>query len=343
MSTDLLEELRRTARHALTAGGGDVVDQLDLTGLLLGGEAGGLGMGEREMVLVGEEIGRQAASSAFLSNAVLAATLLAQADAGATAISKALAHNRYAVTLAGLNDAKRGEPPAVVATADIEGEWLLDGASWCLAPPSSADTVLVVAATGSGPAVFVAEGQAAAVTTADELDPGRGLLAVTFEQVPARPVVKASAAPGAIRAAYRRAVLAVAAEQLGLARACLEMSVEYAKTRTQFGAPIGSFQAIKHRCAEVLLDVEFADAAIQQAIGATAPEELELAFIVATRAAVSAARTCIHVHGGIGFTWEHRAHWYLRRARINATLFGSPSVHRDVIAESVGLAGARRE
>jgi alkylation response protein AidB-like acyl-CoA dehydrogenase len=121
------------------------------------------------------------------------------------------------------------------------------------------------------------------------------------------------------------------------------MTVDYAKTRTQFGAPIGSFQAIKHRCAEVLLDTELADATVQQAVDTGALADAELAFIVATRAAVSAAESCIHVHGGIGFTWEHSAHWYLRRARVNATLLGSPGLHRSAIAESAGLATSQGE
>ena len=101
----------------------------------------------------------------------------------------------------------------------------------------------------------------------------------------------------------------MAAEQIGVARACLDSAVDYAKTRSQFGAPIGSFQAIKHRCAEVLLDVEFADAVLADAVDAErALPDAELAFIVASRAAVAAAEACIHIHGGIGFTWEHSAH-----------------------------------
>lgn len=339
MSSDLLEDLRKATRKALTVGGGDVVDQLDLTGLLLDGEAGGLGMGEREMVLVGEEIGRQTASSAFLPSAVLAATLLS--GSYGVELAKTLARNRYAVALAGLHAG--ADPPHLVATAGADGGWLLGGTCWALAPPGDADAVLAVAATAAGSAIFVVDGAPAALTTADEFDPGRGLIEVTFDEAKARLVAEGSEAAEAISLAYRRALLAAAAEQVGVARACLEMTVEHAKTRTQFGAPIGSFQAIKHRCAEVLLDTEFADAAIQQAIETGGSDDLALAFIVATRAAVSAAESCIHVHGGIGFTWEHRAHWYLRRARVNATLLGPPGLHRNVIAESVGLAAAGRE
>jgi alkylation response protein AidB-like acyl-CoA dehydrogenase len=204
---------------------------------------------------------------------------------------------------------------------------------------SAAPDALLVTATapGGASALFVADIGAATVTAADEFDPGRGLIEVTFDRTSARLVVGPPKAAGAIAAAYRRALLAVGAEQLGVARACLEMTVDYAKTRNQFGAPIGSFQAIKHRCAGVLLDTELADATVRQAVDTGALADAELAFIVATRAAVSAAESCIHVHGGIGFTWEHSAHWYLRRARVNANLLGSPGVHRSAIAESAGL------
>jgi alkylation response protein AidB-like acyl-CoA dehydrogenase len=340
VSSDLLEDLRTTTRQALTAGGGDVVDQLDLAGLLLDGEVGGLGMGEREMVLVAEEIGRRAAQSAFLPTAVLASTLLAHGHADAAELSKSLGQKRYAVALAASDGSWAA--PSVIATASAEGGWLLGGTALGLTP-AAPDALLVIAKTTEGAALFVADVDAATMTAADEFDPGRGLIEVSFDQARGRLVAGAATAAGAIAAAYRRALLAVGAEQLGVARACLEMTVDYAKTRTQFGAPIGSFQAIKHRCAEVLLDTELADATVQQAVDTGALADAELAFIVATRAAVSAAESCIHVHGGIGFTWEHSAHWYLRRARVNATLLGSPGLHRSAIAESAGLATSQGE
>lgn len=341
MSSDLLEDLRTTTRQALTAGGGDVVDQLDLAGLLVDGEVGGLGMGEREMVLVAEEIGRCTASSAFLSHTVLAATLLAHPGADAPQLAKALGSNRYAVALPAPDGAWASS--SVAATAIATGGWLLDGSALGLTTPADPDALLVIAETAGGAALFVTDIEAATVTAADELEPFRGLVEVIFDETSARLVADAPTAAGVISVAYRRALLAVGAEQLGVARACLEMTVDYAKTRNQFGAPIGSFQSIKHRCAEVLLETELADATVQQAVDTGALADAELAFIVATRAAVSAAESCIHIHGGIGFTWEHSAHWYLRRARVNATLLGSPGVHRSAIAESAGLATSNGE
>jgi alkylation response protein AidB-like acyl-CoA dehydrogenase len=337
MSSDLLEELRTTTRQALAADSSDdVVDQLDLAGLLVDGEFGGLGMGDREMVLVGEEIGRSKASSSFLATVVLASTLLSFGESDAAELLKELPLSRYVVALSGAVGSWLSGPPSVVATRSAQDGWLLSGRAWGLTNPGVSQRVLAAASTADGVALFVAHVDRAAVTVADEFDPGRGLVEVGFDGTPARLI--GGAAADALRAAYRRALLTVGAEQLGVARTCLETSVEYAKTRTQFGAPIGSFQSIKHRCADVLLDAELADAVLQQAVESAELADSELAFIVATRAAVFAAESCIHIHGGIGFTWEHPAHWYLRRARVNATLLGPPGLHRSAIAESAGLA-----
>jgi alkylation response protein AidB-like acyl-CoA dehydrogenase len=333
VSTDLLEDFRTTTRQVLSAGGNDVVDQLDLVGLLISSEAGGLGMGEREMVLVGEEIGRRPAPSAFLPTTVLAATLLT--DPG-TKPSKPLTHKHYAVALAAPDGAWTQHAPGVTATAG-DG-WLLDGIAWGLTTPTDPDAVLTAATTDAGVALFAVDADAATLTAANEFDPGRGLVEARFDRAQARLVARPPTASRTIGDAYRRALLAVAAEQLGVARACLESSVDYAKTRTQFGAPIGSFQAIKHRCAEALLATEFADAVLQHAVDTGIDVDAELAFVVASRAAVSGAESCIHIHGGIGFTWEHSAHRYLRRARVNATLLGPMGLHRDAIAESAGVA-----
>ena len=330
MSAELLEDLRATTRRALSAGGGDVVDELDLAGLLVESERGGLGLGEREMALVSTELGRALSASSFLPTAVLAATLLthAEGDTAAELLTALVAGQiHFAVAIAGAE--------AAASTAD-DG-WLLNGSVWGISTPSRPDTIMTVADAEGGAALFAVAVDDVEVTPADELDPARGLIRVGLAQAQARLLSESRTAATAIAEAYRRGLLAVAAEQLGVARAGLDEAVEYAKTRSQFGAPIGSFQAIKHRCAEVLLDVELADAVIDQAVQTGASVDAELSFVVATRAAISAAESCIHIHGGIGFTWEHRAHRYLRRARVNATLLGPATVHRDAIAASAGL------
>ncbi|MEZ4267160.1 MAG: acyl-CoA dehydrogenase family protein [Myxococcota bacterium] len=140
-----------------------------------------------------------------------------------------------------------------------------------------------------------------------------------------------------------RAAAALASEQVGVAERCLDMSVEYAKTRVQFGRPIGSFQAIKHRCADMLVDVESARAASWYAAWATefAPDEAAAAASLAkawcSEASYRAAAECIQVHGGIGFTWEHDAHIAFKRARASEALLGTPTAHRELIAAEIGL------
>ncbi len=347
MSAELLADLRRTTRQALRAGGGDVVFELDLAGLLVGSGRGGLGLGDREMALVATELGRALAPSSFLPVSVLAVTLLTRADSLASAemLAGLLAGGtRCVVAVAGADASwpvsPGGPSPAVVATVDADGGWLLGGTAWGLSTPSRPDTVLTVAAIDDGVGLFAVTADRVEITPADGLDPARGLIRVTLSRAPARLLAGRDAAAEAIATTYRRGLVAVGAEQVGVARACLELAVEYAKTRSQFGSPIGSFQAVKHRCAEVLLAVEMADAVLDQALRSEAPVDAELAFIVATRAALCAAETCIHIHGGIGFTWEHPAHRYLRRARVNATLLGPSTAHRDAIAVSAGLTAA---
>ncbi|OBG02532.1 acyl-CoA dehydrogenase family protein [Mycolicibacter sinensis] len=335
MSSDLLDDLRGAARQALSRGGGhDVVDQLDLAGLLIDAAHGGLGMTEREMVVVGEELGRNPVASSFLPAVVLATTLLT--EAGATDLLASATEKRHAVALAGLVEAASG---AVAAAKSITGQYLLQGSVWALTTPVPVEELLIAAAIGETVGLLVVDIADVRVTPANELDPQRGLVCVELDRAPASLV--ADDATAAVRAGYRRALLAVAAEQLGVARACLEMSVDYARTRTQFGAPIGSFQAIKHRLAETLLDVELAAGVLEQAVSTRSIDDAELAFVVGTRAATSAAESAIHIHGGTGFTWEHSAHWYLRRARVNATLLGSAGAHREAIAASAGITSSK--
>ncbi len=342
MSPELLEDLRTITRRALSAGSADVVDELDLAGLLVGSDLGGLGLGDREMALVGTELGRALSPSSFLSTAVLAATLLLQADSdAATEVLAGLVAGdvRCAVAVADAEAMWASSTAPVVAIA-TDGGWLLNGTIWGISTPAQPDTVLTVAVVDGDAALFAVAADDARITPADQLDPARGLIEVTLSEAPGRLLSGGDAAAKALAEGYRRGLLAIGAEQLGVARACLETAVEYAKTRSQFGSPIGSFQAIKHRCAEVLLDVELADAVIDQAVQTGARVDAELAFVKATRAALSAAESCIHIHGGIGFTWEHSAHWYFRRARVNATLMGPSAVHRDAIAASAGLTTA---
>lgn len=339
MSDDVLEDLKVATRQALAAGDGDILDELGLAGLLVAPEHGGLGLSEREMALVATELGRSLSASGFLPTAVVGVSLLSHSDTDeAAGLLSALVHgrSRCAVAVTDASSAWSSTAPTVTAHS-AGGGWTVTGTTVGLSTPSEPDTVLVAAAISGGNALFSVAREHFSLTPADLLDPARGMARFDFEAAPARLLAGPDRAEAAIRIAYHRCLVAVAAEQLGVARMCLDTSVDYAKNRTQFGSPIGAFQAVKHRCAEVLLDVELAGAVLGEAVRDGSPADAELAFIVATRAALAASNACIQIHGGIGFTWEHQAHWYFRRAPVNATLMGPPSVHRNAIAGSLGL------
>jgi alkylation response protein AidB-like acyl-CoA dehydrogenase len=140
-----------------------------------------------------------------------------------------------------------------------------------------------------------------------------------------------------------RAVVALAAEQVGGAQRVLDMAVDYAKTRVQFGRPIGSFQAIKHKCADMLVEVESARSTAYHAAEAAAgahedlPVLASLAKAYCSDAYFHSAAQNVQIHGGIGFTWEHPAHLYLKRAMSSELLFGDPDYHRELLAQRLGI------
>jgi alkylation response protein AidB-like acyl-CoA dehydrogenase len=172
----------------------------------------------------------------------------------------------------------------------------------------------------------------------DTLDRTRRQARVSLADAPATLLGTEGEAGGAVSVMLDHAAAALAAEQVGGAQRVLDMAVEYAKVRTQFGRPIGSFQAIKHKCADMLVDVERARAAAQYAALVASSGGDDLPLVVSTAKAfcsevsVRAATANIQVHGGIGFTWEHSAHLYFKRAHTSAALFGDPTAHRARVA-----------
>jgi alkylation response protein AidB-like acyl-CoA dehydrogenase len=165
--------------------------------------------------------------------------------------------------------------------------------------------------------------------------------------VPARPVVTGPDAAAAVRAALTAGAAMLASEQLGLAEKCLEMTVSYLKERYQFARPVGSFQALKHRLADLWVAVLQARAAARYAAACLAegdpdtPVAVALAKAACGDAATLAAQECVQLHGGIGFTWEHPAHLYLKRAKSASTGFGTPDWHRGTLASLADLPGPR--
>jgi alkylation response protein AidB-like acyl-CoA dehydrogenase len=204
--------------------------------------------------------------------------------------------------------------------------------------------ILVVARTDAGLEIFRVEGDAKGLvrTPLAELDLTRKLARLDFAGTPARKISSGDQTE-ALERVLSLTIAALAAEQVGGAQACLEMATDYAKTRLQFGRPIGSYQAIKHRCADMLVAVEFAKSAAYNACFAAAEgaedfqDSAALAKAYCSESYFHAAADTIQIHGGMGFTWEHRAHLYFKRAKASELLFGDAAHHREVLANRIGL------
>jgi alkylation response protein AidB-like acyl-CoA dehydrogenase len=175
------------------------------------------------------------------------------------------------------------------------------------------------------------------------MDQTRKQARLEFSNTPARLIGEEGGAAAGLSKTLDLAAVALAAEQVGGAQKCLDMSVEYAKVRVQFGRPIGSFQAIKHKCADMLLEVESAKSAAYYAGWAAAEDNDELPVVAplakayCSDAYFHAAAENIQIHGGIGFTWEHDAHLYFKRAKSSELLLGDPTYHREALAQRIGL------
>jgi alkylation response protein AidB-like acyl-CoA dehydrogenase len=305
---------------------------------------GGAGFGFQELARVAEETGRALLPGPLLATSGLAVPLLLASD-------DEQAKARHLPGIAG------GTTVATVA-------WLSPGAGWDSAGRSLsvadgrlsgsasavlsgtyADLVLVVAGTGESTAVVAvdATGPGVSRTAQPTLDQTRPLARLDFDGAPCTPVGAVGAGDELLSRALDAANVLLAAEMVGGAQACLDMSVAYAKVRQQFGRPIGSFQAIKHKLAEVLVALEGAQAAAAYAAWAAAENPVELAVVatlakaVAAEAYFRAAGDNVQVHGGIGFTWEHDAHLYFKRAKTSLMLFGDVGSYQRALADRIGL------
>ena len=205
--------------------------------------------------------------------------------------------------------------------------------------------VLLVPAEGVPNALYLVEATAPGVhrTPLVSLDMTRQLCDITLDDAPARQVAVGAAADAALSAGLAAGAAILAAEQLGLAQRCLDLTVAYVRERRQFARQIGSFQAIKHRLADLWTTITLARAASRYAAAcladadADAPVAVALAKSACCEAAVTAAQECVQLHGGIGFTWEHPAHLYLKRAKSASVAFGTPGAHRAALAGLVNL------
>jgi alkylation response protein AidB-like acyl-CoA dehydrogenase len=349
--------------HALAA-------DLGCGGLLIPEPAGGAGASYREAAVVAEETGRSVAPVPYLGSAVVAtAALIAAAGPEPAAdpdrkllgsladgtVTAALAVPFESAPDSGLPRSVRvtGPPPDGPSAGGLSaggpaagGSARLTGTAARLADALPAD-VLLVPADGVPYGLYAVDAHADGVTRSPalSLDSTRQLCDLTLDAVPARRIAAGDAAAAAVRAALSAGAAMLAAEQLGLAERCLEMTVGYARERRQFARPIGSFQAIKHRLADVYVLVAQARAVARYAAACLAdgspdaPVAVAMAKAYCGEAAVKAAEECVQLHGGIGFTWEHPAHLYLKRAKSGSIAFGTPDRHRAVLAGLVNLPG----
>lgn len=322
---------------------------LGWTGLAIAEEHGGAGLGSVEMGVLLEEMGRLLTPGPFFASAVLATSVVT--EVGTTddhaRILPRLATGELIATV-GLFDTARGWSlhPEHTMVARHGGKWTLTGTKRAVLDAGMVDLVLVTAAEGDKVVLFAVDPNASGVTITPEsvLDTTRRQSTVEFDGVVLTEedrVGQGDTTPGLVRA-HRLATVALAAEQVGGAQAAMDMAVEYAKSRYQFGRPIGSYQSIKHRCANMLMKVEHArSTAYYGARVSQDDDELAvaapLAGSVCSEAFTWIAGENIQVHGGIGFTWEHDAHLYLKRAKASSLLLGSPRYQRDLLGRAIGI------
>jgi alkylation response protein AidB-like acyl-CoA dehydrogenase len=322
---------------------------LGLHGLIVPTEYGGAGASYVDFVIVLEEMGRSLFCAPYFSTNAMAATLLLACprDSATTRYLTQLARGEIRATVA-LVEASGGWTPNGVhlsASPRQAGVWRLNGRKTHVLDGHTADLILVAAQAEEGLTVFAVEAGAAGLrrSPVEVLDPTRKLAVIDFDDTPGLPLCAAGGGLDSLNRMLSLSAIALAAEQVGGAGRALDMAVEYAKVRFQFGRAIGSFQAIKHRCADLLVDIEAAKSAVYVAAKAAAEDSAELAGYASlakaycSEAYSRAATANIQIHGGIGFTWEHPAHLYYKRAKSSEFLLGDPDYHRDVFAQSIGL------
>jgi alkylation response protein AidB-like acyl-CoA dehydrogenase len=314
--------------------------EMGLAGLGIPEQAGGAGGGLAELTVVGEELGRSLLPVPFLTSTVLCGQILARTGGVAQELIGELASGGSRIAFVGLDADGFWRPEQLTVSAEQDGEsWRLTGSNDVVLDGGSAEKFLVAARTAGGCDLFIAAGDDSGVQrkALETLDPSRGQASVSLTDVAGTPLSTGGSGAGHVAAALDVALVVLAAEQIGGAAACLDMAVDYAKIRHQFSRPIGSFQVIKHKLADLLLAVEMGRSAIDRALLVEDdPDRLAEAAAVAkiwcSEAFLTAATENVHVHGGIGFTWEHDAHLYFRRSRADAVLFGDPSLYRERLA-----------
>jgi len=353
--SDEQEELRRTIRRFLAATSPEaevrrvsstldgyepsvwrrLSDQLGVQALAVPEAYGGAGFTFLELGLALQEAGRALLPAPLLSTAFAVATLLCVDDEQARGdYLPGIATGELLATTA-LGEGVATSAASVQASPAAAG-WRLEGQAGLVVDGNAAALLLVPARVEDGIALFALVGDAAGVkrSMAEVLDTTRRLAHVTLTDAPARRLGSRAQPWTGLEQAVDLASIMLAAETLGVAERCLDMAVDYAKVREQFGRPIGSFQAIKHLLADVLIEVEAARSAVwyalwQSSVGHDIRTVASLALATGSEAAYLAASVNLQVHGGLGITWEHPAQLFLKRATTSRLLLGDPSAHRE--------------
>jgi alkylation response protein AidB-like acyl-CoA dehydrogenase len=315
--------------------------ELGLPGLVIPEEHGGAGFSRLELAIAATELGRAVAGGPLLASAVLAteSLLAAGGDMAAEAL-RALAAGTAVATLAVTEGTRRWRPEDVATVA--EGSSRLTGTKDAVLSAADATVLVVAAREETGISLFLAEpGDGVEVTPLEVLDGSRPMARVTLRDAPARRVGETGQGWAAVERALEAGTVFLAAEQVGGSRALLDAAVEHAKTRVQFGQPIGRFQGVKHRLADMAARTELASAAAAWA--AWQPPGSDAAALGAavagaycSEAYLETALDAIQVHGGMAITWEHHAHRFLRRARADAAVLRAPREHRRQLEAVIG-------
>lgn len=332
---------------------------LGWTGLQIPEEHGGVGLGFVELVVVLEQMGAALHPSPFFASVCLAANALVEGAASAplsdlnAELLSQIASGEKTATLAYVEPGGKYRPPDVALTATSDGsDFLLAGEKSYVLDGHTADAIVVVARSGESDGdltLFSVPADAAGLTRtqAHSVDPTRRFASLSFDsvRVPAAAVIgEAGNGWPTLATTMQLGSVALAAESLGAAQHCFDTALTYTKDRFQFGRPIASFQAVKHICADLLMSVEGSRSAAYYAGWVAAEQRDELPAIAplakaqACEALWDSARANIQLHGGIGFTYEHEAHYYYRRATTNRVLLGDTAFNREMLLQGLGVA-----
>jgi alkylation response protein AidB-like acyl-CoA dehydrogenase len=327
--------------------------ELGLQSIHIPEEYGGQGFSWVELGIVLEEMGRVLLCAPYYSTVVLAGSaILNAATAGQKAeLLPGIAGGDTIAALAITEPNGRWDAEGIEVTATGSGDsYVLDGTKSYVVDGHIAN-LLVVAARAPGTSgtdgvgLFAVDGDASGITRThlSTMDQTRKQAQLELSSVSARPLGHATGGWPAVEKTLQHASVGLCNEMVGGAQKVLDMAVEYAKVRVQFGRPIGSFQAIKHKCADMLLEVESAKSAAYYAAGAAAEDSDELPVVASlakaycSEAYFHSAAENIQIHGGIGFTWEHDAHLYFKRAKSSEILLGDGTYHRELLADLIGI------